>query len=101
MYTKDPKKIRLACPDDRTSGVGTLLSPRVTKTALMNFGSGGARACWVRLSGPTYNPFVLAVYMSHRGRVKSSQENTITDTIKSLKNTQTQDFMCMLGDLNE
>ena len=68
MHTKGPKKGRLVYPDDRASGVGILLSPRMEKKVL-GFGSEGARVCWVRLSGPACNLFVLAVYMPHRGRV--------------------------------
>ena len=77
-----------------------MLSPRMAKK-VEKFGSEGERVVWVRLRGPTCNLFVIAVYLSHRGRVSPSQDDTLADVQKVIAQVPEHDCVCILGDFNE
>ena len=66
-----------------------------------SFGSHGERICWVRLKGPVYNLYVIAVYLPHRGRTMSTQDDTLDDLQKVLTDVPPHDCICLLGDFNE
>ena len=66
-----------------------------------SFGSEGEWVCWVRLKGPVCDLFVVAVYMSHRGRVSPDQNQTLEDIRKVLADIPARDCICLLGDFNE
>ena len=85
-------------PKDKAAGVGILLSKRMQKK-LMGLGSEGERVCWVRLKGPTCNIFVVAAYMSHRGRTQPRQDDTLNDLQTVLAKVPRGDCICVLGDM--
>ena len=74
----------LRFPEDKTVEVRILLSNTVTKKVKF-FGYEGERICWVRLHGPIYNIFIIAVYFPHRDRFASCQSDTIHDLQTVLK----------------
>ena len=82
------------------AGVGILLSDRLEKKVTA-FGSEGERICWVHIRGPVCHLFVVAIYLPHRGRTSSSQDDTLADLQKVLSNVNAHDCVCVLGDLNE
>ena len=55
---------------------------------------------WVRLKGPVCDLFVVAVYMSHKGRVSPDQNQTLEDIRKVLADIPARDCICLLGDFN-
>ena len=66
-----------------------------------SFGSEGERVCWVHLSGPVCDLFVVTVYLPHRGRVAPDQNQTLADVRKVLADIPARDCICLLGDFNE
>ena len=97
IIQKDPRE---RYPNDKSAGVTLMLSPRIAKK-VMSFVSQGERICWTHIRGPTYNLFVIVVYLSHRGRVSPSQEDTLADLQKVLSQIPERDYTCILGDINE
>ena len=100
LIKKGPKKGQKRYPDDKAAGVAILLSSRM-ESKVMSFGSEGERVCWVRLRGPVYNLFIIAVYLPHRARVCPSQDDTLADVQTVLSKIPDRDCICMMGDINE
>ena len=76
------------------------MSNRLT-SKVRSFGSEGERIYWVRIQGPVYHIFAIAIYLPHRGHTTPSQDDTLTDLQKVLSDVSTHDYICILGDLNQ
>ena len=87
-------------PQDKAAGVGILLSSKAEQKVL-TFGSTSERVCYVLLSGPVCNLFIVAVYIPHRGRTSPCQDDTIKDVQEALKKAPTQDCIMLMGDFND
>ena len=60
-------------------------------------GSPCKRICWVRLKGPTTNLFIIAIYVSHKARVKPAQSDTLHTLTELLKTVLKNDCVILLG----
>ena len=84
------KKNKLRYPNDKAAGVGIMLSKPAEQKVMM-FGSTSERVCYVRLAGPVCNLFIIACYMSHRGRTCPSQDDTILHLQEALNKASVKD----------
>ena len=100
ILTTGPNKGKMRFPEDRAAGVGILLS-KTAQQKVKAFGSQGERVCWVRMSGPVCNLFIIAVYLPHRARTMPSQDDTLQDLRQVLAKVPAGDCICLMGDFNE
>ena len=69
---------------------------------VISYGNNGCeRLCWVRLRGPSYNVYVICVYMPHRARVKPCQNDVLRQLHAALRKVPKGDCVIVMGDFNE
>ena len=75
-----------------------MLSTRMTDKVL-DEGHVGTRIVWVKIKGPVCNIFYMVVYMSHKGRTVTPQDqDTIGQLRKLLQTIRKTDCVTLSGD---
>ena len=89
-------------PNDKTSGVGILLSDRAMSKYLSH-GSPCESITWVlvKLKDPVVNLFITTIYLPHRVRLHPAQSDTIASLVSLLAQVPANDCVVVLGDFNE
>ena len=86
--------------NDSHSGVGLLLSDRISKCVSYH-GSSGSRIVYARINAEPCNLFVVGVYMPHIYRTESPYFNDTLDNLdRVLQKVTRHDCILVMGDLN-
>ena len=86
--------------NDSYSGVGLLLSDRISKCVSYQ-GSSGSRIVYARINARPCNLFVVGLYMPHVYRTESPYFNDILDNLDNvLQKVSKHDCILVMGDLN-